>query len=92
MGALQLLCRADKAGTQTGALCRGMHSEHGKTTGTPRSHRARRFAIRLQDLANIFFLAAAVVHDGVPQPCGTRSDGPSMCTARHCRLPPAPLG
>jgi hypothetical protein len=25
-------------------------------------------------------LALAVVHDGPPQPCGTRNDGPSMCT------------
>src|ERR1039457_7163126 len=38
---------------------------------------ARRFAIRLQNLANVFFLAAAVVHDRAPQPCGSRSDGPS---------------
>jgi len=26
---LQLLCRADKAGSQIGALCRGMHSQDG---------------------------------------------------------------
>src|ERR1035437_7293714 len=32
---------------------------------------ARRFAIRLQNLANVFFLAAAVVHDRAPQPCGS---------------------
>ena len=27
----QLLCRADHAGSQIGALCRGMHREHGET-------------------------------------------------------------
>ena len=31
MGTLHLLCRADKAGSQIGALCRGMHSEEGET-------------------------------------------------------------
>jgi len=30
LGTLQLLARADRAGAQTGALCRGMHSEHGQ--------------------------------------------------------------
>jgi len=29
LGTLQLLCRADKAGSQIGALCRGMHSQDG---------------------------------------------------------------
>jgi hypothetical protein len=29
LGTLQLLARADRVGTQIGALCRGMHSEHG---------------------------------------------------------------
>ena len=40
---------------------RGQHPV--RTADSP--HRARRFAIGLQDLTNIFFLAAAVVHDGV---------------------------
>jgi uncharacterized protein YunC (DUF1805 family) len=31
LGILRLLCRADKAGAQIGALCRGMHHEHGDT-------------------------------------------------------------
>ena len=31
LGTLQLLCRADRAGSQIGALCRGMHREHGET-------------------------------------------------------------
>jgi transposase len=31
LGTQQLLSRADKAGSQIGALCRGMHSEHGET-------------------------------------------------------------
>jgi hypothetical protein len=31
LGTLALLCRADKAGSQIGALCRGMHREHGET-------------------------------------------------------------
>jgi hypothetical protein len=31
MGTQQLLCRADFAGEQIGALCRGMHREHGET-------------------------------------------------------------
>jgi transposase len=31
LGTLYLLCRADKAGTQIGALCRGMHRERGET-------------------------------------------------------------
>ena len=31
LGTLQLLGRADRAGSQIGALCRGMHSEHGET-------------------------------------------------------------
>jgi transposase len=31
MGTQQLLCRADQAGEQIGALCRGMHREHGET-------------------------------------------------------------
>jgi transposase len=31
LGTLQLLCRADHAGEQIGALCRGMHREHGET-------------------------------------------------------------
>ena len=31
LGTLQLLCRADRAGLQIGALCRGMHREHGET-------------------------------------------------------------
>lgn len=30
-GTHQLLCRADQAGSQIGALCRGMHSEKGET-------------------------------------------------------------
>src|SRR5438876_1549468 len=30
-GTLYLLCRADKAGSQIGALCRGMHRERGET-------------------------------------------------------------
>jgi transposase len=30
-GTLQLLCRAGKAGLQIGALCRGMHNQHGET-------------------------------------------------------------
>lgn len=30
MGTLQLLCRADQAGEQIGALCRGMHREQGE--------------------------------------------------------------
>jgi transposase len=30
LGTLYLLCRADKAGTQIGALCRGMHRERGE--------------------------------------------------------------
>jgi transposase len=30
-GTLQLLCRAGKAGLQIGALCRGMHEQHGET-------------------------------------------------------------
>jgi hypothetical protein len=30
LGTLQLLCRADKAGSQIGALCRGMHSKDGE--------------------------------------------------------------
>jgi transposase len=31
MGTQQLLCRADQAGEQIGALCRGMHRERGET-------------------------------------------------------------
>ena len=31
LGTQQLLCRADFAGEQIGALCRGMHREHGET-------------------------------------------------------------
>jgi transposase len=31
MGTQHLLCRADQAGEQIGALCRGMHREHGET-------------------------------------------------------------
>jgi len=31
LGTLQLLCRADHAGEQIGALCRGMHREDGET-------------------------------------------------------------
>ena len=31
LGTLQLLCRADKMGSQIGALCRGMHRDHGET-------------------------------------------------------------
>jgi hypothetical protein len=31
LGTEQLLCRADHAGSQIGALCRGMHREHGET-------------------------------------------------------------
>jgi transposase len=31
LGTLQLLCRADKTGAQIGALCRGMHRNHGET-------------------------------------------------------------
>lgn len=31
LGTLQLLSRADKAGSQIGALCRGLHGEHGET-------------------------------------------------------------
>jgi len=31
LGTQQLLNRADKAGTQIGALCRGMHRQHGET-------------------------------------------------------------
>jgi transposase len=31
MSTQQLLCRADHAGSQIGALCRGMHREHGET-------------------------------------------------------------
>jgi transposase len=30
-GTLDLLCRAGKAGLQIGALCRGMHNQHGET-------------------------------------------------------------
>jgi hypothetical protein len=30
-GTLQLLCRADKAGSRIGAVCRGMHQEKGET-------------------------------------------------------------
>jgi hypothetical protein len=32
LGTQQLLARADKAGSQIGALCRGMHQTHGETT------------------------------------------------------------
>ena len=32
LGTQQLLCRADFAGEQIGALCRGMHREHGETS------------------------------------------------------------
>jgi len=31
LGTLQLLCRAGRAGLQIGALCRGMHTQHGET-------------------------------------------------------------
>ena len=31
LGTQQLLCRADFAGEQIGALCRGMHREYGET-------------------------------------------------------------
>ena len=31
LGTHQLLCRADRAGSQIGALCRGMHGQHGQT-------------------------------------------------------------
>jgi hypothetical protein len=31
LGTLALLCRADKAGSQIGALCRRMYAEHGET-------------------------------------------------------------
>ena len=31
LGTLHLLCRADRAGSQIGALCRGMHSAQGQT-------------------------------------------------------------
>jgi len=31
LGTLALLCRADKAGSQIGTLCRRMHGEHGET-------------------------------------------------------------
>ena len=31
LGTLQLLCRADKTGSQIGALCRGMQGQHGET-------------------------------------------------------------
>ena len=31
LGTQQLLCRADHAGEQVGALCRGMHREQGET-------------------------------------------------------------
>src|ERR1700686_1982568 len=31
LGTLKLLCRADRAGSQIGALCRGMHHENGET-------------------------------------------------------------
>lgn len=33
LGTLRLLCRADQAGSQIGALCRGMHREQGETAG-----------------------------------------------------------
>ena len=32
MGTMQLLCRADKAGSQIGALCRTMHGKEGETS------------------------------------------------------------
>jgi len=32
LGTLQLLCRADKAGSQIGALCRGMHGKSAETS------------------------------------------------------------
>ena len=32
LGTLALLCRADRAGSQVGALCRRMHGAHGETT------------------------------------------------------------
>jgi hypothetical protein len=32
LGTLALLCRADRAGSQIGALCRRMHGAHGETT------------------------------------------------------------
>ena len=31
MGILQLLCRADRAGSQIGALCRSLHARDGET-------------------------------------------------------------
>jgi hypothetical protein len=31
LGTQQLLCRADRAGSQIGALCRGMHGQQGQT-------------------------------------------------------------
>ena len=31
LGTQQLLCRADRAGSQIGALCRGMYGQHGQT-------------------------------------------------------------
>ena len=40
LGTQQLLCRADKAGSQIGALCRGMHTRHGRDRGAPHSGRA----------------------------------------------------
>ena len=32
LGTLKLLCRADRAGSQIGALCRGMHRDQGETS------------------------------------------------------------
>jgi len=46
-----------------------------RTTG--HAHRTRRLAVRPENLANVLFLA--VLHDRLPQLCGGRSDGPSMC-------------
>jgi UDP-N-acetylmuramate--alanine ligase len=60
-----------------GELTLGVPGHHSvRTADSPRC--ARRFAVRLQNLANVLFLAVA--HDRTPQLCGRRSDGPSMCT------------
>ena len=44
-----------------------------------RSHGSRRLPVSAEDLLHIFFPADGVLFHAIPpQPCGSRSDGPSM--------------
>ena len=78
---MQLLCRADKAGAQIGALCRGMHERARRDRGAPHSGRA----VAGQEVRRRQRRGCLRRRPGSGRPASTASCAATWSGTRNCR-------